>query len=296
MLGSILGGAKGCIVTPESHFKQTLLQSQSTSFHEEIERDKLFAELEKSFRFRLWKIALPKRCEYPRKLTPFEYSRLIGHLVDQYAQAHDIANWQTWIDHTPQNIENPLMLMHLFPESKFIHLVRDPRAIAASVLPLDWGPDTSKEAAIFWAQKLAYGLSLEQNQPSRCLRVHYEDIVRTPQKTISEICEFCDLDYDETMQCGRAFHIPEYTQTQHQLVGSRPDLTRLEAWLDQLDVWQIKRIENTLGDLLPQMGYELSKPCRLPKQPLPQKILLVLMPLVSIFKRIRFMLKKRLHG
>lgn len=296
MLGSILGAAKGCVVTPESHFKQTLLQSQSTSYKLDIDRDQLFSEMERNFRFKIWQTALPERSTCPPQLTPSDYSKLIRHLVDQYAQAHGTTDWQTWIDHTPQNIQNTEMLMHLFPKSKFIHLVRDPRAIAASVLPLDWGPDTGKEAAIFWAQKLAYGLSLEQNHPDRCLRVYFEDIIRTPKKTISGICEFCGIEYHDSMLEGGAFQLPKYTQKQHQLVGGRPDPSRLDAWRKQLDVWQISTIENTLGDLLPQMGYDLSAPSTLPKQPFTQKVRLNLMPLLSFFKKIRFTIKKKLYG
>lgn len=296
MLGSMLGGAAGCVVTPESHFKQTLLQSQGAAWREGIERDRLFSELERNVRFRIWHMPLPDRDKYPLLCSAQDYSRLIVDLVDSYARAHDVSDWQTWVDHTPQNIQNPLMLLRLFPEATFIHLVRDPRAVAASVLPLDWGPDTCRQAALFWAQKLAYGLALEQNHAACCMRVHYEELICTPEETLRRICDFCGLIYESSMLEGGAFQLPKYTQQQHQLVGSRPNPDRLNAWKDTLDEWQIQTLENRLGDLMELMEYEASTTGILPKRPLRQNVLRLVMPLVSLCRKIRFAVKRRFYG
>ena len=68
--------------------------------------------------------------------------------------------------------------------AKFIHLVRAPRAVAASIMPLDWGPNNAIDAARYWVQKIAYGLAFESVYPEVCLKVKYEDILQEPEKNI----------------------------------------------------------------------------------------------------------------
>jgi len=295
MLGSMLGGGEDCVVTPESHFKQTVLLAYGASWQVAVSSDWLYCNLKNNFRFKIWHTALPNRDKLPDLLRPLEYGWFVNLLVDEYAKKHGVTSWKTWVDHTPQNIQNPLMIMRIFPDARFIHLVRDPRAVAASVLPLDWGPDSAEEAATFWAQKLAYGLALEQSYPDRCLRVYYEDIVRSPRETMIKISDFCGVGFNDLMLEGRAFQVPTYTKQQHQLVGSRPDPKRLESWRDKLDAWQIATIENALGDLMVQMGYELLNVDLPSRRTFQQKITLKMTPFFSFLKKKRFQIKKWLY-
>ena len=296
MLGSILGSAKGCVVTPESHFKQTVLLSMGSSLSNGFCRDELLAKILNSFRFKIWEIPAPAKAFFPEVLMPQDCARLFYALVAKYAKKHGVSDWNTWVDHTPQNIQNPLMLTQIFPNSRFIHMVRDPRAVAASVLPLDWGPDTAEDAAIFWAQKLSYGLALEQVYADRCLRVYYEDIVRDPERVIFKIAKFCDIEFDMAMLDGSAFKVPLYTQKQHGLVGCRPDPNRLDSWKTRLDMWQIQSIERVLGDLMKIMGYSCSIERVLPRRPITNVFVSGVTPVVSFLKKKRFSLKKKFYG
>lgn len=293
MLGSILGGGSGCIVTPESHFKQTIPLSLSTQWTKGISRDEVIRALKRNFRFKIWGAPLPSYETFPDVLMPHEYGDFIISLVNEYANFQGIESWATWIDHTPQNIQHPLMLKQIFANAKFIHLVRDPRAITASILPLDWGPDTAEEAALFWAQKLSYGLALEQQFPAQCLRVYYEDIVRSPEETIRKVCEHCDIAFAPDMLDGSAFVVPDYTRGQHQLVGSRPDAAKLDSWKYKLDGWQVAAIEKSVGDLMQLMGYELTYPVRLGTQSWRKRFAKRFAPLISYFKKRRFQKNKR---
>lgn len=288
-----MGGGAGYTVTPESHFKQTIPLAISSRWAEGISRDTLLRALEKNFRFKIWRSALPAFEDLPQMLMPPDYGRLILALVDEYARKQGIDSWGTWVDHTPQNIQDPLMLLQIFPEARFIHLVRDPRAVAASVLPLDWGPDSADEAALFWAQKLSYGLVLEQSHPERVMRVYYEDIVRTPEETVRRVCTHCGIEFSPAMLAGSAFAVPDYTRGQHRLVGSRPDPKRLESWKQKLDFWQVATIEKSVGDMMMIMGYELSHPNLSLKRPIRTRVVLRFSPLISYFKKIRYHLKKR---
>jgi len=291
MLGSILGSSCGCVVTPESHFKQTIPEALGVDWNVGVNRNDFFLALKDNFRFNLWNTHVPKET-VPDILMPVDYRRAILSLVNEYANAEGKKDWHFWIDHTPQNIQDPLMLLTIFPEAKFIHIVRDPRAIAASVLPLDWGPDSAEQAALFWAQKLSYGQALESLYPDKCIRIYYEDIVTSPQKTIEKVCGFCGIVFENNMLTGGGFRIPTYTKKQHKLVGSRPDPDRLNAWRKTLDIWQIARIEKIIGDLMELMGYKKFMAGKLPERPLTKRFAQKLMPFISYLKKKKFHYRK----
>jgi hypothetical protein len=162
-----------------------------------------------------------------------------------------------WIDHTPRNMRFALSLSRLAPEAKFIHLVRDGRAVAASILPLDWGPNDIVEAAWYWARQIAPGLAAAARLgPERLLSVRYEDVVLEPAQRLKEICGWVEIPYDEAMVYSRDYSVLPYTAAQHSLVAQPPDPSRTTSWQDKLSARQIESFEYLTGDLLSCLGYE----------------------------------------
>jgi hypothetical protein len=296
MLGSILGLAKNCIVTPESHFKQTILFGFNSDLKRNgINKRNLIDKINKNFRFKLWETPTPK-IKLPETIKVDEYRRLIYSIVDNYAKKIGCIRWKTWIDHTPQNIQDPLVLMSIFPEAKFIHIVRDPRAVASSVIPLDWGPNNSREAAFFWAQKISYGLTLEIKYPEKCKRFYYEDIIYYPEKSIKSICDFCGIEYHKKMIEGGKIDLPKYTKKQHKLVGQKANLHRISAWQKDLSLRQIYEIETILSDLIDLMGYQkYSKNKEIPFSFL-NRLKSRFNPIYSFLKKRRYEIKKKIYG
>ena len=295
MLGSILGSAENCVVTPESHFKQSIPIRLGVDWEKGLERESFIQKLEKNFRFKIWEIPIPE-LDLPEQLTYGDYRMLLLTLVKQYSILNGFNGWTYWIDHTPQNIQNVLMLLKIFPDAKFIHIVRDPRAVAASVLPLDWGPNEAEEAAIFWAQKLSYGLVLEQYYPQICLRVYYEDILNNPSDTIKKICSYCNINFKEDILSGDNIVLPEYTKRQHSLVGNFPNISKLNSWQNKLKRWQIFKIEEKLGDLMELMGYQKEITTLPPQKTTTDKLLTLIHPLIISIKKNRYKLKKKKYG
>jgi len=295
LLGALLGSGPRCVATPESQFKQTIPADLKVDWSRGLGRDEFLFALKKNFRFRLWGVQ-PPGFSGGGMMTAPEYRAALLSIVDAYASKEQIPDWAVWIDHTPENILEPLGLMSIFPEAKFLHLLRDPRAVAASLLPLDWGPDTAEHAARFWAQKLAYGLALEKARPDRCMRVYFEDVVKTPEKTLKAVCAFCGIAFNEAMLAGKGFTPPAYTRNQHNLIGSAPDPHRLEAWRNRLDSWQIEEIEKIAGGLMELAGYSRAALGERRRRPWGKRLLLGVMPFVSYVKKKRHGFRKKYYG
>lgn len=259
LLGSLLGGTVGAITTPESQFKAKIFRELDW-LGDPVGR-LIAAALEMITahdRFCSWTTKLPQ-LPSPEDNGPTTFRGLLEWVVTHYSQQHEgPAAPQVWIDHDPQNFRIFDDLVHHFPEARFVHIVRDGRAVAASLFPLDWGPNTVLKAAHFWQTNVEHSLNAEQQHADRVVRVGYEDLVREPQETLAQLCQQLDLHFSHKVAEGGEFAVPSYTQGQHELVGHPPDASRIDAWRDKLTPRQIELFESEAGTLLQQLGYRLT--------------------------------------
>jgi hypothetical protein len=206
------------------------------------------------WRFRLWHVDI----NAIDSSAVHSYRDLVTSIVTAYAEQNGKKHPGIWVDHTPRNIEYISTLLEIFPDLKFIHLVRDGRAVASSVIPLDWGPNTVYRAAYSWMEKISLGLSVESLLgQDRILRVEYNTLVENPMSTIRDICSFLAIDYQPEMIEGKGFNVPKFQSEEHALVGKKPDATRVNAWEKALTPRQVEIFESIAGSLLQRLGYSL---------------------------------------
>lgn len=185
-----------------------------------------------------------------------EFRDLMAILVRRYASAKGESAPEVWVDHSPLNMRLGPCSACRFPEARFIHLVRDGRGVAASIMPLDWGPNTIAAAGRYWVERIAHGLALETSCfADRTIRVRYEDLLAEPERELRRLCDFCDLEFTPQMLKGGRFDVPDVTQHQHALVGMPPVCTRANAWERELTPRQIEIFEAVAGEILDLLGY-----------------------------------------
>jgi hypothetical protein len=253
LLGAILGAHSACICPPESHFKIGVLRS-CRSENDEINPQAALRFIRMHWRFKLWNIDID-----PDKAPDSSYVELLEWLVEQFAESRGVTG-HIWVDHTPDNINYAPALLRLFPQAKIIHIIRDGRAVANSILPLDWGPNTIIKAANWWQEMVRDGLALEDLLPSnQIVRVRYEDLVREPEQVMQALCTALELTYEPTMLQADGFQPPGYTASQHTMIGKRPDPSRATRWKSTLTPRQIEIFESIAADMLTQLGYTLTQ-------------------------------------
>ena len=84
------------------------------------------------------------------------------------------------------------------PEARFIHLIRDGRDVALSVLKQTWGPQTIEAAAEKWRSRVLRGRS-QQPYLGFYMEVKFEDLVLHTERELRRICEFIELEFDAAM-------------------------------------------------------------------------------------------------
>jgi hypothetical protein len=245
LLARLLLKLDAATAPPESQFKSELVSGDpdGSARKEEI------ARLSAHWQRRAWQ--LPQVSEWPWRSSTRR--QLMEWLVRSHAGRPngDIL----WIDHTPDNMRESAALGHMFPESRFIHIVRDCRAVYASVRGLDWGPNTPGTTARWWLQCLAHGSAAQERLGAgRCLRVVYEELLEEPEGAVAEIGRWLGASMGDADV--RAYDIPGYSRQQHALVNEAVDKGRALAWQQVLRPREIEVIESICGGMLSQLGYQ----------------------------------------
>lgn len=101
-----------------------------------------------------------------------------------------------FLEKTPHNLLFIDFLARLAPGSAFIHVMRDPRSIAWSLLAMRWGPDRITGAAEWVAGYCHAWLAAERRAAElglTVLRLHIEDLSAAPAPHADLVCGYLGL-------------------------------------------------------------------------------------------------------
>jgi len=190
---------------------------------------------------------------------PYDYAEAIRRIFSLYAAARGKSRYG---NKTPVHALSLPELSRMFPESRFIHIIRDGRNAALSFVEFERGPDTLEWAALRWRRRIRTarrdGIALG---PQRYLEVRYEDLVADPQNVIERLCEFIEIPFDPQMlnYFERAQDVVKGHRLPHRFQHlSRPPTAGLRDWREEMSAAQVRAFEALTGDVLAELGYELA--------------------------------------
>jgi hypothetical protein len=181
-----------------------------------------------------------------------------------------------WGEKTPQYLKTVKRIAAALPEAHFIHIIRDGRDVALSLLAVTWGPKTIEDAAVQWTTQIRRARRKARAIP-HYTEVRYEGLVVDPEPIVRRICEFCDLpfetgmlDYHRTagermegvardleLGGGRGGIGANERARQHALVSEAPRGERAGRWRVEMDPRDVAAFEAIAGPTLAELGYEL---------------------------------------
>lgn len=86
-----------------------------------------------------------------------------------------------------------------FPGSRFVHVLRDPRAACMSLAVQPWHRGGLQSAAQAWAATVRRARQAQAVLGDRFLEVRYEDLVRRPDEELERLCSFAGLPFVDEM-------------------------------------------------------------------------------------------------
>ena len=179
-------------------------------------------------------------------------------------------------DKTPPYVYEMPRIRQLFPEARFVHLVRDGRDVALSMRESAWwGPKTLADTAAWWSNTILTARAHGTGAPDY-LEVRFEDLVLEPEATLRRICAFIDLPWNAAMLRYHEFadeRLKELVgfQTEggkyistghlrdlHKLTREPLNAARIGVWRKEMSRAEIREFELLAGPLLSELGYETS--------------------------------------
>jgi len=183
------------------------------------------------------------------------------------ASAEAKANASLLVEKTPGHALHMQSIRSLLPGACFVHLVRDARAVAASMLAAhrSWAgdamPSTARWAAQVWREHVCAARATARNLPANAyLEVRYEDLRRAPTEELQRVLTFVGLanNLDETQGLVEPYLLDSVVGAPPVLGARTQGFVRSGAvlgWKDELSWRQRWAIWRQTRTLLRQMGY-----------------------------------------
>ena len=217
---------------------------------------------------RLRELGIPPEDVATRLTTGMTTGAAIAAVFETYAATRGKARWG---DKTPLYMQHLRMLERLFPEARFVHLVRDGRDAALSFLAMAEGVVTRTwahpyDAAGFacqWRTEVEAARALGARVGSgRYLEVSYERLVAEPEVTVRAVSAFASLAYEPAMldYVGNV----DLQDKPHQQRLAHPPTPGVRDWRTEMAPAEVARFEDVAGDLLVRLGYEVRGPTHPP--------------------------------
>jgi hypothetical protein len=166
-------------------------------------------------------------------------------------------------DKTPGYALQVGRIANLLPEAVFVHMVRDGRDVALSLLEAPFGPTTVAGAATFWKQRVDAAVAAGGDLGStRYVQIRYEDLVQQPEKEVRAVCRLACIDFEPMMLDHRrragAIGSSTLDPSIHTLLTAPLHLAR--DWRREMPRDFVDRFEAVAGDSLVALGYALASP------------------------------------
>ena len=197
----------------------------------------------------------PELDEFHRWLPTTRYLRASGAIIDPSLDYPELVD--SFLEQKRRRDGKELIgaaihqhfdrLLHIWPDARFIHIVRDPRDVASSCVAMGWagnvwgGVERWRRAERLW-DHLITGLDAD-----RYIDCRSEDLIGEAQKSLGEVCSFLGVTFDEAMF--------GYAETS---TYGLPDPTRVAPWRTQVPARDVQLVEARCRDLLLRRDYSLS--------------------------------------
>jgi Sulfotransferase family len=198
---------------------------------------------------------------------PVTYAEFVAGIFDLHGRAH---GKRLVGDKTPHYVRSLPTIHDLWPGARIVHLIRDGRDVAQSVL--GWRKVTERGGSVArfaafredrvaavacwweWLVRLGRedGAALG---PATYHEIRYEALVAEPAAECERLCAFLDVHYDDRMldfHQGRERDDPGLSAKK----AWRPVTPGLRDWRSQMSPADVERFQAAAGGLLDELGYE----------------------------------------
>lgn len=255
LLANLLRSHPDLAIPPESHFLPLYYRAWGDPPSERAAR---------RLARRILALHWVRRFELDLAPDDFADCRRYGALVERiYGELVRREGARRWGDKTPGYALHLPTIAEVFPDAQFVHIVRDGRDVACSLIQTRIGPRRVATAAPLWqryvetAQRDGSALETEHYH-----EVRYEALLRDPEATLRGVCAFLGAPFDVHVLAPTAIDLDRFPDVFGPRRGRQLSATEIVRensghWRRTMTAEEIDRFESVAGDLLVRLGYEL---------------------------------------
>jgi hypothetical protein len=154
------------------------------------------------------------------------------------------------LERTPWHASHLDLIADVYPDARVIHIIRDGRAVARSLLSMHWGPETMAEAAEEWRAAVEDGRRGGEALGSRYTEVNYEHLLADPRRGIGELFGWLGLDLDEQTWT----RILVEAASEFNVDPGAPGVAA-DKWREELSSADLRVFDRIAGEQLEACGY-----------------------------------------
>lgn len=254
LLKAMLDAHSQLAIPSESYFLPQLWDRHG----ERPERDAFVEDLTRLERVREWGVEPEDvRSRLPERPT---FAEAVQSIFQLYAESRRKPRFG---EKTPLYMQHLDVLERAFPGARYVHIVRDGRDAACSLLAMTRKPrfNLSRprgvgDFAVAWRREVRAARAFGRTHPYHELR--YEDLVARPEARLREICAFLELEYEPAMLEYHRREDPSLYADHPRL--AEPPVPDTRSWRREMDPAGAQLFEAIAGDLLAELGYERAHP------------------------------------
>lgn len=142
-------------------------------------------------------------------------------------------------------------ILRIWPDARFIHIVRDPRGVALSAKAFEWGTAVYFGIARWVELMKEWDRVTASMGADRIMEIRFEDLVTDHEAVLGRVCGFLGQSYADAM-------LSYADETDYE----RPIAAKATEWKSLITDREMQEIEARVGEHLVAKGYE---PSSLPK-------------------------------
>ncbi len=263
LLRRIVSAHPQIVITPEAHWIPLWFEQRRGLMSDGLVTAELVSELLAHNKFALFGLGRETLMSLAGSGQPISYASFVTGIFDLYGEAR---GKKAVGNKTPDSVRRIGTLHTLWPEARFVHLIRDGRDVALSLMNWPsvrtkkpgtfptWKDDPVSTAALWWELNVRRGREAgEALGLELYCELRYESLVAHPAQECATLCEFLGLAYDEAMlNYYEAFRAAGGQEVVH---DRQPITSGLRNWRAQMPPNDVERFEAAVGILLDELGY-----------------------------------------
>jgi hypothetical protein len=137
--------------------------------------------------------------------------------------------------------------LRIWPDARFIHLVRDGRDVATSTIGMGWAGNVYMGVRQWIEAETLWNQFRQQLNPQCYIQIQYEQLIYEPTSTLTQLCHWIGVVYNAAM-----LSYPQFTSY------ASPNPALVGQWHHKLSPSEIQQVEVQAATLLVERGYTLS--------------------------------------